>query len=224
MDLYAADEAVFLDIQRIKETQRINVEFARPEHFPRRSPVPPPATFSSKPWAASASSTTIHTRRCSRKWRAASGVTWRTPGCFIDTGLVDAPRFRALVIAIPPDAWLLLDIIPIPMTERRLAGSGHERQVVSLGQLEQLAQIPVRLAAVGLGGIDQAVQGRARSRTAPTAGEQSVLAPHKKRPDRLLAGVVVWGKAARVPDQRISFGHWSEANAPPLPRAEPGST
>ena len=33
VDLYADDEAVFLDIQRIKETQQVNVEFARPEHF-----------------------------------------------------------------------------------------------------------------------------------------------------------------------------------------------
>ena len=33
VDLYAADEAVFIDIQRVKEAERINVEFARPEHF-----------------------------------------------------------------------------------------------------------------------------------------------------------------------------------------------
>ena len=33
VDLHADDEAVFIDIQRIKETRRINVEFARPEHF-----------------------------------------------------------------------------------------------------------------------------------------------------------------------------------------------
>ena len=33
VDLYADDEAVFRDIQRIEETQQMNVEFARPEHF-----------------------------------------------------------------------------------------------------------------------------------------------------------------------------------------------
>ena len=44
VDLYADDEAVFLDIQRIKETQQVNVEFARPEHFvpPLAGAVRPP--------------------------------------------------------------------------------------------------------------------------------------------------------------------------------------
>jgi len=33
VDLYADEDAVFRDIQRIKERLNINVEFARPEHF-----------------------------------------------------------------------------------------------------------------------------------------------------------------------------------------------
>ena len=46
-----------------------------------------------------------------------------------------------------------------------------------MGQLlEEFAQIPVRLEAVGLGGLDQAVQGRACSRAARTSREQPVLA------------------------------------------------
>ena len=61
-----------------------------------------------------------------------------------------------------------------------------------MGQLlEQLAQVPVRLAPVGLGGLDQAVQDRARLRSARASREEPVLAAHLERPDRLLAGVVV---------------------------------
>ena len=103
--LHAADEAVFLDIQRIKETQRINVEFARPEHF-----VPPLggaanrhlfiATFGGvsffhyDPYSQVLSKVVRGFRRDLQDARR-----------FIDTGLVDAVRFRTLVDAIPDSAF-----------------------------------------------------------------------------------------------------------------------
>ena len=105
VDLYAADEAVFLDIQRIKETQRINIEFARPEHF-----VPPLAGaadrhlfiatfggvsfFHYDPYSQVLSKVVRGFRRDLDDARR-----------FTDTGLVDAARFRALVDAIPDSAF-----------------------------------------------------------------------------------------------------------------------
>ena len=105
VDLYADDEAVFIDIQRIKETQRINVEFARPEHF-----VPPLAGagdrhhfiarfggvsfFHYDPYSQVLSKVVRGFQRDLEDARH-----------FIDTGLVDADRFRALVGAIPDSAY-----------------------------------------------------------------------------------------------------------------------
>ena len=101
VDLYAADEAVFVDIQRIKESQQVNVEFARPEHF-----VPPLggaggrhifiATFGAvsffhyDPYSQMLSKVVRGFRRDLEDARH-----------FIDAGLVDAARFRDLVEAIP---------------------------------------------------------------------------------------------------------------------------
>ena len=105
VDLYADDEAVFLDIQRIKETQRVNVEFARPEHF-----VPPLAgtvnrhmfiaTFGSvsffhyDPYSQMLSKVVRGFRRDLEDARH-----------FIEAGLVDAARLRELVDAIPECAF-----------------------------------------------------------------------------------------------------------------------
>ena len=101
VDVYAADEAVFVDIQRIKESQQVNVEFARPEHF-----VPPLAgadgrhiffaTFGAvsffhyDPYSQMLSKVVRGFRRDLEDARH-----------FIDAGLVDAARFRELVDAIP---------------------------------------------------------------------------------------------------------------------------
>ena len=101
VDLYAADEAVFVDIQRIKEALQVNVEFARPEHF-----VPPLtgaggrhifiATFGAvsffhyDPYSQVLSKVVRGFRRDLEDARH-----------FIDAGLVDAARFRDLVEAIP---------------------------------------------------------------------------------------------------------------------------
>ncbi len=101
VDLYADDEAVFVDIQRIKESQQVNVEFARPEHF-----VPPlagadgrhifMATFGAvsffhyDPYSQMLSKVVRGFRRDLEDARH-----------FIDDALVDAARFRDLVDAIP---------------------------------------------------------------------------------------------------------------------------
>ena len=105
VDLYADDEAVFLDIQRIKETQQVNVEFARPEHF-----VPPLAGavdrhifiatfggvsfFHYDPYSQVLSKVVRGFRRDLEDARN-----------FIDAGLVDAARFRKRVDAIPESAF-----------------------------------------------------------------------------------------------------------------------
>ena len=105
VDLYAADEAVFIDIQRVKEAERINVEFARPEHF-----VPPLAGAANRhlfietfrgvsffhydPYSQALSKVVRGFRRDLQDARR-----------FIDTGLVDPARFRALVETIPDSAF-----------------------------------------------------------------------------------------------------------------------
>lgn len=105
VDLYADDEAVFLDIQRIKESQQINVEFARPEHF-----VPPLAgaagrhlfiaTFGAvsffhyDPYSQMLSKVVRGFRRDLEDARH-----------FIAAGLVDVARFQILADAIPESAF-----------------------------------------------------------------------------------------------------------------------
>ena len=105
VDLYADDEAVFFDIQRIKESQQVNVEFARPEHF-----VPPLggaagrhlfiATFGGvsffhyDPYSQLLSKIVRGFRRDLEDARH-----------FIAAGLVDAVRFRELADGIPESAY-----------------------------------------------------------------------------------------------------------------------
>lgn len=104
VDLYAADEAVFSDIQRIKEAQRLNVEFARPEHF-----VPPLAGVSDRhvfiatfggvsffhydPYSQAFSKIVRGFRRDLEDARH-----------FVQDGLVETDRLRRLVDAIPESA------------------------------------------------------------------------------------------------------------------------
>jgi len=105
VDLYADDEAVFLDIQRIKESQQINVEFARPEHF-----VPPLAGAAARhlfvatfggvsffhydPFSQLLSKVVRRFRRDLEDARH-----------FIAADLVDAARFQKLADAIPESAF-----------------------------------------------------------------------------------------------------------------------
>ena len=105
VDLHADDEAVFRDIQRIKDTERLNVELVRPEHF-----VPPLAGATERhifiatfggvsfhhydPYSQAFSKIVRGFRRDLEDARH-----------FIDRGLVDAARLRELVHAIPDSAY-----------------------------------------------------------------------------------------------------------------------
>lgn len=105
VDLYAADEAVFRDIQRIKETERLNVEFARPEHF-----VPPLAGVTERHVfiAAFGGISFFHYDPYSQVFsKIVRGFRRDLEDArhFIEDGLVDADRFRRLVDAIPESAF-----------------------------------------------------------------------------------------------------------------------
>ena len=105
VDLYADDEAVFSDIQRIKETQRLNVEFVRPEHF-----VPPLAGVADRHVfiAAFGGISFFHYDPYSQVFsKIVRGFRRDLEDArhFIEDGLVDADRFRRLVDAIPESAF-----------------------------------------------------------------------------------------------------------------------
>ena len=105
VDLYAADEAVFSDIQRIKETERLNVEFARPEHF-----VPPLAGVTDRHVfiAAFGGISFFHYDPYSQVFsKIVRGFRRDLEDArhFIEDGLVAADRFRRLVDAIPASAF-----------------------------------------------------------------------------------------------------------------------
>ena len=105
VDLYAEDEAVFVDIQRIKESQQVNVEFARPEHF-----VPPLAgadgrhIFMATFGAVSFFHYDPYSQMLSKVVRGFRRDLEDARHC-IDDALVDAARFRDLVDAIPETAF-----------------------------------------------------------------------------------------------------------------------
>ena len=105
VDLYADDEAVFLDIQRIKESQQINVEFARPEHF-----VPPLAGAAGRHLfiATFGGVSFFHYDPYSQLLsKVVRGFERDLEDArhFIAAGLVDAVRFRELVDRIPESAY-----------------------------------------------------------------------------------------------------------------------
>ena len=105
VDLYAADEAVFHDIQRIKETQRINVEFARPEHFvPQLAGAADRHLFIATFGGVSFFHYDPYSQVLSKIVRGFRRDL-EDAHSFIDTGLVDAARFRTLVDAIPDSAF-----------------------------------------------------------------------------------------------------------------------
>jgi hypothetical protein len=104
-DLWADDDAVFRDVQQIKERLRLNIEFARPEAF-----VPPldgsegrhlfirtvgrVSFYHYDPYAQLLSKVV---RGFDRDLQDA--------GNFLSSGMVDATRFRSLVRGIPDEAW-----------------------------------------------------------------------------------------------------------------------
>jgi hypothetical protein len=105
VDLYAADDAVFHDVQAIKERLELNIEFARPEDF-----VPPLAGTGNRhvfvetvgkvdfyhydPYAQLLAKVV---RGFDRDMQDARG--------FLRSGMVDAKKFRSLVEGIPDSAY-----------------------------------------------------------------------------------------------------------------------
>ena len=99
VDLYADDEAVFRDIQRLKETQQVNVEFARPEHF-----VPPLAGVADRHIfiATFGGVSYFHYDPYSQVFsKVVRGFRRDLEDAhrFVDVGLVEAARFREFVDA-----------------------------------------------------------------------------------------------------------------------------
>ncbi len=104
-DLHSDDDAVFRDIQRIKEELGVNVEFVRPEHF-----VPPLAgsadrhVFVKSVGRVSFSHYDPYAQLLSKVVRGFNRDMLDAEN-FLSSGLVDAERFRALVHGIPADAY-----------------------------------------------------------------------------------------------------------------------
>lgn len=105
VDLHADSDEVFHDIQRIKERLRLNVEFARPEHFVPALPgsgerhlsivrIGKVSFFHYDPYAQLLFKVV---RGFRRDMQDAAG--------FLESGMVDAERFRKLVRSIPKDAY-----------------------------------------------------------------------------------------------------------------------
>jgi hypothetical protein len=103
--LYADEEAVFRDIQGIKERLNVNVEFARPEHFvpalrgsPRRhvfiETIGLVSFYHYDPYAQVLSKVVRGFERDIEDARR-----------FVRSGMVDPEKLRALVEAIPPSAY-----------------------------------------------------------------------------------------------------------------------
>ena len=105
VDLHSDDEAVFRDIQRIKERDHVNVELARPEHF-----VPPLAgaadrhVFIATFGAVSFFHYDPYSQLLSKVVRGFRRDI-EDAQRFVASGMVEVVRFRELVAAIPETAY-----------------------------------------------------------------------------------------------------------------------
>jgi hypothetical protein len=105
VDLYSESEAVFRDIQRIKERLNINVEFARPEDF-----VPPlRGTASRHVFVETIGAITFYHydpyAQCLSKIARGFGRDVDDAREFIRSGMVDPKKLRSLSAAIPDSAY-----------------------------------------------------------------------------------------------------------------------
>lgn len=104
-DLYSAQDAVFHDIQGIKERLQLNIEFVRPEDFV------PALAGSEKRHVFIESIAKVsfyHYDPCSQllsKIVRGFSRDMQDAARFLESGMVDAERFRALVNAIPEAAY-----------------------------------------------------------------------------------------------------------------------
>lgn len=104
-DLYAEDDAVFRDVQAIKERLRLNIEFARPEDF-----VPPLAgsderhVFIETVGRVSFYHYDPYAQLLSKLVRGFNR-DMADAESFVASGMVDAARFRRLVREIPDGSY-----------------------------------------------------------------------------------------------------------------------
>jgi len=104
-DLHADRDAVFRDIQAIKERLRVNVEFARPEHFV------PALAGSEKRHVFIETLRNVSFYHYDPYAQALSKIVRgfardvQDARHFLSSGMVDAERFRSLVQGIPERAY-----------------------------------------------------------------------------------------------------------------------
>jgi hypothetical protein len=104
-DLYSDTEAIFRDIQAVKERLELNIEFARPEDF-----VPPLAgTDDRHVFIRTIDRVTFyHYDPCAQllsKLVRGFNRDLQDARMFLESGMVDLERFRSLVDAIPRAAY-----------------------------------------------------------------------------------------------------------------------
>jgi hypothetical protein len=105
VDLYAADDAIFNDVQAIKERLELNIEFARPEDFV------PPLTGSANRHVFIETIGTVgfyhydpYSQLLSKIVRGLARDVQDARN-FLRSGMVDATKFRSLVEGIPDSAY-----------------------------------------------------------------------------------------------------------------------
>jgi hypothetical protein len=105
-DLSADDETVFGDVQGIKDRLRLNVEFARPEHFvPALAGSAGRHVFIERVGDVEFFHYDPYAQLLSKIVRGFRKDMLDAEG-FVTSGMVDPSRFRALVAAIPDSEYL----------------------------------------------------------------------------------------------------------------------
>lgn len=104
-DLHADDDAVFRDIQALKERLQLNIEFARPETFvPALSGSAERHVFVRRIGRVSFYHYDPYAQMFSKIVRGFDRDL-RDARSFLESGMVEATRFRALVAAIPASGY-----------------------------------------------------------------------------------------------------------------------
>lgn len=105
VDLYADKDEIFHDVQGIKERLQLNIEFARPEDFvPALAGSETRHVFIETVGKVSFYHYDPYAQLLSKVVRGFNR-DMQDAGRFLDSGMVDAGRFRTLVNAIPDAAY-----------------------------------------------------------------------------------------------------------------------
>jgi hypothetical protein len=105
IDLWADDDAVFRDVQALKERLEVNIEFARPEEFvPALAGSERRHVFIETFGRVSFYHYDPYSQLLSKVVRGFRRDLEDAAG-FLSSGMVDAPKFRSLVRAIPHAAY-----------------------------------------------------------------------------------------------------------------------